>query len=175
MNKKLKLEELNRLSIEDYKKLNKHRIVVVLDDIRSLHNVGSFFRTCDAFAVEKIILSGITACPPHKEIQKTALGATDSVDWKYEKDCTSSIEKYRELGYKIFAVEQTNKSKVLSSIEYANEPIVLIFGNEVQGVNQQIINCCDESIEIPQFGTKHSFNVSVSCGIVLWALINQIT
>tara|TARA_B100000401_G_C52789356_1_gene712579 strand:+ start:1017 stop:1544 length:528 start_codon:yes stop_codon:yes gene_type:complete len=175
MNKKLKLEELNRLSIEDYKKLNKHRIVVVLDNIRSLHNVGSFFRTCDAFAVEKIILSGITACPPHKEIQKTALGATDSVDWKYEEDCTSSIEKYRELGYKIFAVEQTNKSKALSSIEYANEPIVLIFGNEVQGVNQQIINCCDESIEIPQFGTKHSFNVSVSCGIVLWALINQIT
>ena len=175
MNKKLKLEELNRVSISEYKALKKHRIVVVLDNIRSLHNIGSFFRTCDAFAIEKIILIGITAQPPHKEIQKTALGATESVNWIYEKDALGWLLNYRTKGYKICAVEQTVKSKSLNNFTYNNEPMVLIFGNEVEGVRQSIIDCCDESIEIPQFGTKHSLNVSVSCGIVLWSLIDHVS
>ena len=175
MNKKLKLEELKRVSISEYKALRKNRIVVVLDNIRSLHNIGSFFRTCDAFAIEKIILTGITAQPPHKEIQKTALGATESVNWSYKKDALACLSNYRTKGYKICAVEQTVKSKLLNNFTYNNEPMVLIFGNEVEGVKQGIIDCCDESIEIPQFGTKHSLNVSVSCGIVLWSLINQVS
>ena len=174
MNRKLKLDELNRLTIDEFKHLKKHPIVVVLNNIRSLNNIGSFFRTCDAFAVEKLILTGITATPPHREIRKTALGATESVDWLYEKNCNKVVSEYKKIGYKIFAVEQTKNSKPLQELSYTNEPLLLIFGNEVDGVEQRVIELCDNCIEIPQFGTKHSFNVSVSAGIVLWHLIKQV-
>ena len=174
MNRKLKLEELNRLSVEDFKKLKKYPIVVVLNNIRSLNNVGSFFRTCDALAIEKIILTGITATPPHKEIRKTALGATESVEWVYVKNCNAIVSEYKQSGYKAYAVEQTRNSISLVNIQYNSEPVLLIFGNEVDGVEQQVIDLCDNCIEIPQFGTKHSFNVSVSAGVILWHFIHQI-
>ena len=119
-------------------------------------------------------MSGITACPPHKEIRKTALGSTNSVDWEYAKSCTFIVKKYKELGYKTYAIEQTSNSKALHQIKYDSSPILLIFGNEVEGVDQEVIDLCDYSLEIPQFGTKHSFNVSVSAGIVLWQFIHQI-
>ena len=173
MNRKLKLNELNRLSVDDYKKVKKNPIVVVLNNIRSLNNVGSFFRTCDAFAIEKIILTGITACPPHKEIRKTALGATDSVHWEYNENCVEVVKKHKKLGYKTFAIEQTSDSIKLNNSQHNSAPSLLIFGNEVDGVEQEVIDNCDHSIEIPQFGTKHSFNVSVSGGIILWHFINQ--
>ena len=173
MNRKLKLNELNRLSVDDYKKVKKNPIVVVLNNIRSLNNVGSFFRTCDAFAIEKIILTGITACPPHKEIRKTALGATDSVHWEYNENCVEVVKKHKKLGYKTFAIEQTIDSIKLNDSQHNSAPSLLIFGNEVDGVEQEVIDNCDHSIEIPQFGTKHSFNVSVSGGIILWHFINQ--
>ena len=173
MNRKLKLNELNRLSVDDYKKVKKNPIVVVLNNIRSLNNVGSFFRTCDAFAIEKIILTGITACPPHKEIRKTALGATDSVHWEYYENCVEVVKKHKKLGYKTFAIEQTSDSIKLNNSQHNSAPSLLIFGNEVDGVEQEVIDNCDHSIEIPQFGTKHSFNVSVSGGIILWHFINQ--
>ena len=173
MNRKLKLNELNRLSVDDYKKVKKNPIVVVLNNIRSLNNVGSFFRTCDAFAIEKIILTGITACPPHKEIRKTALGATDSVHWEYNENCVEVVKKHKKLGYNTFAVEQTIDSIKLNDSKHNSAPSLLIFGNEVDGVEQEVIDNCDHSIEIPQYGTKHSFNVSVSGGIILWHFINQ--
>ena len=173
MNRKLKLNELNRLTVDDYKKVKKNPIVVVLNNIRSLNNVGSFFRTCDAFAIEKIILTGITACPPHKEIRKTALGATDSVHWEYNENCVEVIKKHKKLGYSTFAIEQTSDSIKLNDSQHNSAPSLLIFGNEVDGVEQEVIDNCDHSIEIPQFGTKHSFNVSVSGGIILWHFINQ--
>ena len=174
MNRKLKLNELNRLSVDDFKKTNKNPVVVVLNNIRSLNNVGSFFRTCDAFAVEKVILTGITATPPHKEIRKTALGATESVDWEYAESCQSVVAKHKDTGYKCYAIEQTSNSIDLTSLNYNLEPVLLIFGNEVNGVDQEVIDLCDHSLEIPQFGTKHSFNVSVSAGIVLWHFIHQL-
>ena len=174
MNKKLKLEELNRASVQEYKSIKKKPIVVVLDNIRSLHNVGSFFRTCDAFAIEKLILTGITATPPHKEIRKTALGASESVDWVYEKNCLDVIAKYKKLNYQTLAIEQTRNSIPLQDFVCNENPILLVFGNEVEGVTQQVINECENSIEIPQYGTKHSFNVSVSAGIVLWHINQQL-
>jgi len=174
MNRKLKLNELNRLSVDDFKKTKKNPVIVVLNNIRSLNNVGSFFRTCDAFAVEKVILTGITATPPHKEIRKTALGSTESVDWEYAESCLSVVTKHKEKGYKCYAIEQTSNSIDLTSLNYNSEPVLLIFGNEVNGVDQEVIDLCDHSLEIPQFGTKHSFNVSVSAGIVLWHFIHQL-
>ena len=174
MNRKLKLNELNRLSVDDFKKIKKHPIVVVLNNIRSLNNIGSFFRTCDALAIEKIILTGITASPPHKEIRKTALGATDSVEWVYAESCSKVVAQHKQSGYKAYAIEQTSNSISLNHLTYKTEPVLLIFGNEVDGVEQEVINLCDQSIEIPQFGTKHSFNVSVSAGIVLWHFTHQI-
>ena len=174
MNRKLKLDELNRLTVDEYKDLKKYPIVVVLNNIRSLNNIGSFFRTCDAFAIQKLILTGITATPPHREIRKTALGATESVEWLYEKSCIKVVAEYKKLGFKTLAVEQTTNSINLQQFSYNGEPLLLIFGNEVDGVEQQVIEQCDHCIEIPQFGTKHSFNVSVSGGIVLWHLIKQI-
>ena len=174
MNRKLKLSELNRLAVDDFKKAKKNPIVVVLNNIRSLNNVGSFFRTCDAFTIEKIILTGITATPPHKEIRKTALGSTESVDWEYTDNCIEIVKKHKKLGYKSYAIEQTSNSIILNDFTYNSEPVLLIFGNEVEGVEQEVIDLCDQSIEIPQFGTKHSFNVSVSAGIVLWHFVHQI-
>ena len=168
MNKKLKLEELNRMSIDTYKNSEKDSIIVLLDDIRSLNNIGSIFRTCDAMAVKKLYLCGITATPPHREIRKTAIGASESVDWEYQKNALDVINKYKKSDYHIATVEQTSEAISLEKLNSGNEKLVLIFGNEVNGVNQKIIDHCDFSIEIPQWGTKHSLNISVSVGIVLW-------
>ena len=168
MNRKLKLEELNRLSITDFKSKKKDPIVVLLDNVRSLHNVGSVFRTCDAMAVEKLYLGGITAKPPHREIQKTAIGATESVKWEYLEIAEAVVLKYKNLGYKIIAVEQTVNSKDLTKYKWNDEKTMIIFGNEVDGVQQNIIDMADLCIEIPQWGTKHSLNISVSAGIILW-------
>jgi tRNA G18 (ribose-2'-O)-methylase SpoU len=170
MNKKLKLEELNRLSVLEFKALEKDPIIVLLDDVRSLNNIGSIFRTCDAMGVKKMYLCGITAQPPQREIRKTAIGASKSVDWEYEKDASKIVIKYRELGYEIIGVEQTSKSVSLENYQLNNKQTLLIFGNEINGVSQKLIDLCDLSLEIPQFGTKHSINISVSVGIVLWNL-----
>ena len=170
MNRKLKLEELNRVSIADFKQQKKDPVIVLLDNVRSLHNVGSVFRTCDAMAVEKLYLCGITAKPPHREIQKTAIGATESVNWEHIEDAISIIHRYKKEGYTIISVEQTSNSIALGNYNWKNEKVLLIFGNEVDGVQQKIIDLSDFSLEIPQWGTKHSFNITVSAGIVLWDL-----
>jgi len=175
MNKKLKLEELNRLSISEYANSEKDPIVVILDNIRSLNNVGSIFRTCDAFAVEKLILCGITAKPPHREIRKTAIGATESVNWEYAESTDEAITSCKALGYDCYAIEQTEKSTSLQDLNLKNKRVALVFGNEVDGVSQESINQCDGSIEVPQWGTKHSFNVSVTAGIVLWEIKKTIS
>jgi 23S rRNA (guanosine2251-2'-O)-methyltransferase len=169
MNKKLKLWELERVSEETFKQQQKFPLVVVLDSIRSLNNIGSFFRTCDAFNVEKIYLCGITATPPHRDINKTAIGATESVNWEYFEDIVALTKKLQLDGYSICTIEQTEKTTLLQNIDsLSDEKIALVFGNEVDGVNQEIINLSDHVIEIPQFGTKHSLNVSVCAGVVLW-------
>lgn len=169
--KKLSMEELNRISPDEFKKIDKNKVIVILDNIRSMHNVGSIFRTADAFAIEKIYLCGITAQPPHREIEKTALGATESVDWEYVKDALELSQKLKAESYKIICIEQTEGSTLLQNfIKDKDEKLALVLGNEVEGVNQSIINIADECIEIPQYGTKHSFNVSVTAGIVLWEL-----
>ena len=175
MNKKLKLEELNRLSVLEFKALEKDPIIVLLDDVRSLNNIGSIFRTCDAMGVKKIYLCGITAQPPHREIRKTAIGASKSVDWEYEKDASKIATKYRELGYEIIGVEQTSKSVSLENYQLNNRHTLLIFGNEINGVSQKLIDLCDLTLEIPQWGTKHSMNISVCLGVVLWDLKKQLT
>ncbi len=169
MNKKLKLWELDRVSETEFKQQKKHPIVVILDDIRSLNNIGSFFRTADAFNIEKIYLCGITACPPHKDIHKTALGATETIDWEHKTNSVSLCEELKSQGYIICAIEQTEETVLLQNIkELKEEKFALVFGNEVNGVNQEVVNKSDYVIEIPQFGTKHSLNVSVCAGIVLW-------
>ena len=167
--KKLLNSELNRLTPEEFRRVKKHPVTVVLDNVRSQHNIGSVFRTCDAFLIEILYLCGITATPPHREINKTALGATESVQWAYAEHTADVIRLLRQKGYRIIAVEQTEKSiplhqyKCRPDISYA-----LVFGHEVNGVDQAIVDLCDESIEIPQLGTKHSVNIAVSAGIVLW-------
>jgi len=169
MNKKLKLWELDRVSEYEFKQQPKNPIIVVLDDIRSLNNIGSFFRTSDAFNIEKIYLCGITACPPHKDIHKTALGATETIPWEYSKEITTLCENLKSQGYTICTIEQTEQTLLLQNIHHLKEEkFALIFGNEVNGVNQEIVDNSDYVIEIPQFGTKHSLNVSVCAGIVLW-------
>jgi 23S rRNA (guanosine2251-2'-O)-methyltransferase len=173
MNRKLKLDELNRVSVEEFKNQKKLPVIVVLDNIRSLNNIGSFFRTSDAFNIEAIYLCGITAQPPHREIQKTALGATESIEWKYFEATEQALDKLKENNFLVYAVEQTENPIYLQDFTYNFEKIALIFGNEVEGVSQNIINLSKNSIEIPQFGTKHSLNVSISYGIVLWHLANQ--
>ena len=174
MNRKLKLEELNRLSITDFKSQKKDPIVVLLDNVRSLHNVGSVFRTCDAMAVEKLYLGGITAKPPHREIQKTAIGATESVKWEHIDHTESVVLKYKSMGYRIIAVEQTVNSMSLTKYKWNDKKTMIIFGNEVDGVQQNIVDMADLSIEIPQWGTKHSLNISVSAGIILWDLKSKL-
>ena len=168
MNRKLKLDELNRVSVEEFKSQKKLPIIVVLDNVRSLSNVGSFFRTSDAFKIEAIYLCGITAQPPHREIQKTALGATESVEWKYFETTEQALDRLKKKEFLIYAIEQTENSINLQEFTYNLEKTALIFGNEVDGVGQNVINLSKNSIEIPQFGTKHSLNVSISYGIVLW-------
>jgi 23S rRNA (guanosine2251-2'-O)-methyltransferase len=167
--KKLSLEELQRLDISSFKESQKRPVALVLDNIRSMHNIGSIFRTADAFAIEKIILCGITAQPPHREIEKTALGATDSVSWEYAANTLEAIKSLQDEGYKAFAIEQTEGSISLPTFKKEESTrYALVLGNEVDGVQQEVINACTGSIEIPQFGTKHSFNVSVTAGIVLY-------
>lgn len=168
-NKKLKLWELNRVSDEAFKLQRKNPLIIVLDDIRSLNNIGSFFRTSDAFNVEKIFLCGITACPPHRDIHKTALGATETVSWEYRANIVELIEELKNQGCAICTVEQTEITTMLQNISSLQEDkFVLVFGNEVNGVNQSVIDASNYVIEIPQFGTKHSLNVSVCAGIVMW-------
>jgi tRNA G18 (ribose-2'-O)-methylase SpoU len=169
MNRKLKLWELNRVSEEDFKTQKKAPVIVILDSIRSLNNIGSFFRTSDAFNIEKIYLCGITATPPHREIQKTALGATESVTWEYRENILDLIHELKAEGITIASIEQAEHTTFLQhvpSLEF--KKIALIFGNEVDGVDQEAINLSDHILEIPQFGTKHSLNVSVCAGVVLW-------
>ncbi len=173
--RKLKLDELNRASITEFKTQDKLPVTVVLDNVRSMHNIGSIFRTSDGFAVEQIYLCGITAQPPHREIEKTALGATSSVNWAYFETPLQAIEQLRTDGYKIIAIEQAENSIMLNEfIPDANEKYALIFGNEVNGVSDEVMKKIDICIEIPQFGTKHSFNVVVSAGIVLWDFFSKL-
>lgn len=171
--KKLSMDQLHRISVQEFKDSEKTPIVLVLDNIRSMSNIGSMFRTADAFHLEGLFLCGITAQPPHREINKTALGATESVDWQYSPTTIDCVRRLKQENYKIIAVEQTENSIFLQDYRGGKERIALVFGNEVEGVDQEVIDMCDSVIEIPQFGTKHSFNVSVSCGIVLWEVVRQ--
>ena len=167
--RKLKVTELNRLTQEDFKEAKKTPLVVVLDNVRSLHNVGSVFRTGDAFLIEKIYLCGITACPPHAEIHKTALGAENSINWIYREDTCAAIRELKDENYQVLAIEQAEGSIMINDVTLRKgEKYAVIFGNEVKGVGQEAIDICDACIEIPQFGTKHSLNVSVTAGIVIW-------
>lgn len=173
--RKLAIHELNRLSVEEYKIQEKYPVVVVLDNIRSANNTGSFFRTADAFALEAVYLCGITAQPPHRDIQKTAIGATESVHWKYYKTTQEAIEYLKKDNYVILSVEQCKNSTLLQNHRpKQNQKTAFVFGNEVSGVDQSIINLSDKCLEIPQWGTKHSLNVAVSAGIVLWDHINKL-
>ncbi len=173
--RKLKNSELNRKSVEEFKKTEKHPFIIILDNVRSLNNIGSVFRTADGFLIRGLYLCGITATPPHKDIRKTALGATESVEWKYFSKTADAVKQLRKEGYKIVSVEQTDESIMLDKFPvHKNEKYGLVFGHEMKGVDQSVIDMSDMSIEIPQFGTKHSFNISVSVGIVLWDLINKI-
>ncbi len=167
--KKIQNEDLGRLTPEAFKSVEKLPITIILDDIRSLHNVGSVFRTSDAFLINEIILCGITATPPNKEIHKTALGATETVNWRYMPSIIEAINLFKAKKTTILAVEQVENSVMLQHFELAKDShYVLVFGNEVKGVSQEAINLCDGAIEIPQLGTKHSLNIAVSCGIVIW-------
>lgn len=173
MSKKLKNEELERLSVDEFKKADKNAIIVVLDNVRSLNNVGSVFRTCDAFLIEELFLCGVTGTPPNKEIEKTALGATSTVKWTYTKTTLEAIEFLKKKNYKIFAIEQAEKSLSLKDLTWEGEKTAVVFGNEVYGVEQEVVNACDGVLEIPQSGTKHSLNISVSAGIVLWQMVQK--
>lgn len=173
--RKLKNNELERLNIEEFKQAEKTPIVIVLDNIRSLNNIGSVFRTADAFLIEKIYLCGITAKPPHKDIQKTALGATDSVAWEYVNETLPLIEQLKSNGYKTLAVEQAENATFLNDFKITqNQKYALIFGNEVKGVAQDVVTASDVVLEIPQYGTKHSLNISVSAGVVVWDLWSKL-
>ena len=187
--RKLRTIEMNRLTVDEFKQAPKLPLVVVLDDVRSLHNVGSVFRSSDAFRVEAVYLCGITATPPQPEIHKTALGAEDSVTWRYFKTAVEAVDELHRQGYRVYAVEQAEGSTMLQELKTLSPtlpdmegsgdreegflPCAVILGNEVKGVRQEVIDLCDGCIEIPQFGTKHSLNVSVTAGIVLWEFISQ--
>jgi len=167
--KKLKLDELNRVAVDEFKQQEKLPVVVVLDNVRSMHNVGSVFRTADGFSITQVVLCGITAQPPHREIEKTALGATLAVDWVHFDHTLSAIDSLREQGYLIIAIEQAQNSTMLHTFQPdVTKKYALIFGNEVNGVSDEVMEVIDGCIEIPQFGTKHSFNIVISAGIVLW-------
>ena len=171
MSRKIPNEELDRLSVEAFKTEEKTPIVVVLDNIRSLNNIGSVFRTSDAFLIEKIYLCGITAKPPHRDINKTALGATETVEWEHCESTLDLVGKLQTEDVEVYAIEQVENSIMLNDFKVDKlKKIALIFGNEVDGVQQEVVNACNGSIEIPQLGTKHSLNISVSCGVVLWSL-----
>lgn len=173
--RKLKNSELDRLSVAGFKQAEKTPIIIVLDNIRSLNNIGSVFRTSDAFLIEKIYLCGITAKPPHKDIHKTALGSTDTVAWEYVENTMVLIEKLKDLKIKIISIEQAENATMLNSFKVeTNEKYALVFGNEVKGVSQEVVNASDVVVEIPQFGTKHSLNIAVSCGVVVWDLFSKL-
>ena len=173
--KKLVLDELNRPSVDEFKEQSKNNFVIVMDNIRSMNNVGSAFRTCDAFAAEKLYLTGITATPPHREINKTAIGAQDAVDWEYADETSELLEELKEAGYKIIIVEQTDSSVPLNDFVPSKEDkYAFVFGNEVFGVDDESLPLADLAVEIPQFGTKHSLNVSVCVGVIAWHYINQV-
>jgi 23S rRNA (guanosine2251-2'-O)-methyltransferase len=168
------MNELNRKSVEDFRKSEKQPIIVILDNIRSMHNVGSVFRTADAFLLEGIYLCGYTPQPPHRDINKTALGATESVTWKYFSETTEAIRLLKEEGYKVFAVEQAENSVLLqNAVLFDMNKVAVVFGNEVEGVGNESLQLCDGIIEIPQMGMKHSLNISVAAGIVLWELVSN--
>jgi len=173
MLQKKTMDELERLSVEEAREAEKHDIIVILDDVRSMHNVGSAFRTCDAFAISAIYLCGYTPTPPHRDIHKTALGATETVTWKHFTNTMDAVAAAREAGYKIFAVEQVHNSIQLNQFSWNKEHIALVFGNEVAGVNNEVLKVADGCIEIPQWGSKHSINISVSLGVVLWELVRK--
>ncbi len=173
--RKLKITELNRISAEEFKKADKLPLVVILDNVRSLHNIGSVFRTSDAFRVECIYLCGITATPPHPEMHKTALGAEFTVDWKYVNNAVEAVDNLRREGYVVFSVEQAENSIMLKNMQLEQgKRYAVVLGNEVKGVQQEVIDHSDGCIEIPQYGTKHSLNVSVTAGIVIWDLFKQL-
>lgn len=174
--RKLKNSELDRLSVDAFKAAKKTPVIIVLDNIRSLNNIGSVFRTADAFLIEKIYLCGITATPPHKDIHKTALGSTDTVDWEYVENTIDLIEQLKTKGVKICSVEQAEQATMLNTFTVApNTTYALVFGNEVKGVSQDVVNASDTVIEIPQYGTKHSLNISVSCGVVVWDVFSKLS
>lgn len=165
------MEDLNRISVEEFRQADKLPLVVVLDNVRSMNNIGSVFRTSDAFRVEKICLCGITACPPHRDIHKTALGAEESVSWEYFDETSECIESLKRQGYRVYAVEQVDESVMLDEFEtQTGTPTAIVFGNEVEGVDEEVIPLCDGCIEIPQFGTKHSLNISIAAGILIWEM-----
>ena len=174
--RKLKITEMNRLTVEEFKEVDKLPLVVVLDEVRSLHNIGAVFRTSDAFLVNCIYLCGITACPPNAEIHKTALGAEETVDWEYFKDTPEAVDKLRQEGYTVCAVEQAEGSVMLDNLQLdKTKKYAIVMGNEVKGVQQNVVDNCDICIEIPQYGTKHSLNVSVTTGIVIWDFFKQLS
>ena len=173
--RKLKNSELNRLDVATYKTAKKTPLIIILDNIRSLNNIGSVFRTSDAFLIEKIYLCGITAQPPHKDIHKTALGSTDSVNWEYVKNTLDLVENLKKEGVYVAAVEQAEQAIMLNDFKpVIGKKLALVFGNEVKGVAQEVVNASDVVIEIPQFGTKHSLNIAVSAGLTIWDLYNKI-
>jgi tRNA G18 (ribose-2'-O)-methylase SpoU len=173
--RKLANEELQRKSIEEFRGAGKTPVIIVLDNVRSLNNVGSVFRTADAFLVEAVYLCGITGTPPHKEIQKTALGATESVTWKYFKSTLEAVEELKASGYTVYAIEQAESAIMLNNfMPSKRQKLATIFGNEVKGVEQEVIDASTDVIEIPQVGTKHSLNISVSVGIVMWDLFRKL-
>jgi 23S rRNA (guanosine2251-2'-O)-methyltransferase len=170
--RKLSMDELNRKSVHEFRESDKMPIVVVLDNIRSMHNVGSVFRTADAFLLQGMYLCGYTPQPPHRDIHKTALGATETVHWQYAATTVEAVQQLKEEGYKVFAIEQVEGSVHLHKFE-VDAPLAVVFGNEVSGVGEDVLKLCDGSIEIPQLGMKHSLNISVAAGIVLWELVRN--
>jgi 23S rRNA (guanosine2251-2'-O)-methyltransferase len=171
--RKLSMDELGRLSVNEFKEAPKNPVMVVLDNIRSMHNVGSVFRTADAFLAEGICLCGYTPQPPHRDIHKTALGATETVDWIYFPTTLEAVKELKERGYKVYAIEQAEGSVSLEKFDYTDQNIAIVFGNEVEGVAAELLPLCDGCIEIPQLGMKHSLNISVAAGIVLWELVRN--
>jgi len=167
------MDELGRASAEQIRAAEKHPVIVILDDVRSMHNVGSVFRTCDAFAAEALYLCGYTPAPPHRDIHKTALGATETVKWQSFVTTAEAIHAARELGYRIIAVEQAHNSAMLDKVDFAGQRVALVFGNEVMGVSDEAMALADGCIEIPQWGAKHSLNIAVSVGVVLWELVRK--
>jgi 23S rRNA (guanosine2251-2'-O)-methyltransferase len=173
--RKLSMDDLNRKTAEEFKKATKLPVVIVLDNVRSMNNIGSVFRTADAFLLEAIYLCGVTAQPPHREIQKTALGATETVNWKHFATTLEAVNTLKSEGYNVYAVEQADESTMLDKFIPAHGKIALVFGNEVSGVEQAVIDVCDACIEIPQYGTKHSLNLAVSVGIVVWEVAKKLS